>query len=67
MTYSRVESETPYVFLRTRKELVELGDHLNWSYSRWFAREEIESELREAGIRLQKFGDEVDGYAVGGA
>ena len=51
--------------LRGRKEPAELGDHLNWSYSRWFTREEIESELREAGIRLVDFGDISEGYAVG--
>jgi hypothetical protein len=50
---------------RSRKEPAELGDHLNWSYSHWFTREEIESELREAGIRLEQFGDEGEGYAVG--
>jgi len=48
-----------------RKEPVELGDHLNWSYSHWFTREEIESELRDAGIRLVDFGEVGEGYAVG--
>lgn len=48
-----------------KKEPLELGDHLNWSYSHWFTREEIESELREAGIRLLEFGDAGDGYAAG--
>jgi hypothetical protein len=48
-----------------RKEPVELGDHLNWSYSHWFTREEIESELQEAGIRLVDFGEVGEGYAVG--
>ena len=48
-----------------RKEPIELGDHLNWSYSHWFTRDEIEIELREAGIRLVEFGDIGEGYAVG--
>jgi hypothetical protein len=50
---------------RFRGEPVELGDHLNWSYSHWFTREEIESELRDAGIRLQQFGEAGEDYAVG--
>lgn len=48
-----------------RKETPEIGDHLNWSYSHWFTREEMESELREAGIRLVDFGEVGEGYAVG--
>jgi Methyltransferase domain len=52
-------------FVPGRKEAPEIGDHLNWSYSHWFTREEIESELREAGIRLVDFGEVGEGYAVG--
>src|SRR5215469_11032710 len=48
-----------------RKEPVEIGDHLNWSYSHWFTREEIESELRDSGIRPEHFGDVGEGCAVG--
>ena len=51
--------------VRARKERLEIGDHLNWSYSHWFTREEIESELRGAGIRLVDFGEVGEGYAVG--
>jgi hypothetical protein len=52
-------------FVPGRKEPPEIGDHLNWSYSHWFTREEVESELREAGIRLVDFGEVGEGYAVG--
>jgi hypothetical protein len=48
-----------------RKEPLEIGDHLNWSYSHWFTREEVDAELREAGIRLVHFGEVGDGHAVG--
>lgn len=51
--------------VRGRKEPLEIGDHLNWSYSHWFTREEIDVELREAGIRLVHFGEVGDGHAVG--
>jgi hypothetical protein len=51
--------------VRARREPIELGDHLNWSYSRWFTRAEIEAELREAGMRLVHFGEVGDGHAVG--
>jgi hypothetical protein len=49
----------------SRNEPVELGDHLNWSFSHWFALEEIESEVREAGIRIEQFVDVGEGYVVG--
>jgi hypothetical protein len=51
--------------LRGRKEFVELGDHLSWSYSHLFTREEIEGEMRDAGIRLVHYGEVGDGHAVG--
>jgi hypothetical protein len=51
--------------VRGRKEPLEIGDHLNWSYSHWFTREQIESELREAGIRPVHLGNVGEGYAVG--
>lgn len=51
--------------LRGRREPLELGDHLNWSFSHWFTREEIEAELRTAGIRPVHFGEVGDGHAVG--
>jgi len=50
---------------RGRHESLQLGDHLTWSYSHWFTREEIEAELCEAGIRLVHFGEVGDGHAVG--
>jgi len=53
------------VLLREREEPVELGDHLSWSYNHLFTREEIEGELREAGIRLVHYGEVGDGHAVG--
>jgi len=51
--------------LRGRKESVELGDHLSWSYSHLFAREEVEGEMRDAGIRLVHYREVGDGHAVG--
>jgi hypothetical protein len=51
--------------LRGQKEPLELGDHLTWSYSHWFTREEVEAELGEASIRMVHFGEVGDGHAVG--
>jgi len=51
--------------LRGRKEPLELGDHLGWSYNHLFTREEIEGELREAGVRMVHYGEVGDGHAVG--
>jgi hypothetical protein len=48
-----------------RKEPLEVGDHLTWGYTHWFTRDEIENELREAGIRLAHFSEIGDGHAVG--
>lgn len=48
-----------------RTESSEVGDHLSWGYSHWFTREEIEGELRQAGIRLAHFSELGDGHAVG--
>jgi hypothetical protein len=45
------------LLVRGRKEPVELGDHLSWSYNHLFTREEIDSELREARIRLVHYGE----------
>jgi hypothetical protein len=51
--------------LRGGKESVELGDHLSWSYSHLFTGEEIEGEMRDAGIRMVHYGEVGDGHAVG--
>jgi hypothetical protein len=48
-----------------RKESVELGDHLSWSYSHLFARKEVEGETRDAGIRLVHYREVGGGHAVG--
>ena len=53
------------VLLRGRKEPLELGDHLSWSYNHLFTREEMEGELRDAGIRMVHYGEVGDGHAVG--
>ena len=44
---------------------MELGDQLSCSYNHLFTREEIEGELRKAGIRLLHYGEVGDGHAVG--
>lgn len=51
--------------LRGREESVELGDHLSWSYNHLFTREEVEGEMRDAGIRMVHYGKVGDGHAVG--
>jgi hypothetical protein len=60
----RVAMVSRFVF-RGRKEALEVGDHLNWSYSHWFTREEMEAELSAGGFRMVHFGEPGEGHAVG--
>lgn len=48
-----------------RRELVEIGDDLFPNYIHYFSREEIESELHEAGFGLEFFSTDEFGHAVG--
>lgn len=54
-------------FLRRDKELLDPGDHLEWSrYVHRFTRDEVEGELRTAGFRVAHYSEESgDGHAVG--
>jgi hypothetical protein len=47
------------------RERLELGDDLQPNYVHFFTRDEIASELREAGFELQYFGKQGYGRAVG--
>lgn len=51
--------------LRGRAEESERGDHVGWCFSRTFAREEIEVELRAAGFRPVYYSEVGEGHAVG--
>ncbi len=53
------------VLFRGRKGKSELGDHLGWCFSRTFTREEVEGELRAAGLRPVHFSEVGEGHAVG--
>jgi hypothetical protein len=48
-----------------RRERLELGDDLLTTYAHRFTRQEIASELHEAGFELKSYGTEGYGYAVG--
>lgn len=54
-------------FLRGDRELLNPGDHLEWSrYVHRFSRDEVEAELRTAGFRIAHYGEEGGGgQAVG--
>lgn len=53
------------VLFRKRKEPSELGDHLGWCFSHTFTRQDIESELQEAGFRPVFYSEVGEGHAVG--
>jgi len=54
-------------FLRGDRELLNPGDHLEWSrYIHRFTRDEVEAELRTAGFRIAHYSEESGGgQAVG--
>lgn len=53
------------VLFRKRKEPSELGDHLGWCFIHTFTRQDIESELQEAGFRPVFYSEVGEGHAVG--
>lgn len=54
-----------HILLRGRKEAPDLGDHLSWSYSHFFTREEVEGEMRAGGFQLVHFSELDYSHAVG--
>jgi len=50
---------------RGRRDAPEIGDHLGGCYNHTFTREEVETELKAAGLRLLHFSEVGEGHAVG--